>query len=187
MSIAAKAFTRYLFTSANRFASKEAVLASADTNSDGVTPPPRLFRNCNITSERIDGRLVITVSPKTGGSGKQLFYIHGGGYVHGIIKPHWWLIADLIKRTGATVTVPIYRLIQDGGTASSEVPWLIDIYESLAEQGPVYVAGDSAGCGSRSHTCTARGALGGPGLGRLSAIKLNLASLPDGARDRVNA
>jgi monoterpene epsilon-lactone hydrolase len=53
---------------------------------------------------------VLTAAPRRGGSRHHILYLHGGAYVFPIAGLHWKAIEALIRRTGATVTVPLYPL-----------------------------------------------------------------------------
>ena len=86
------------------------------------------------------GWVVFTVSaPRP--SGRTALYLHGGSFVYEIAKQHWSLIADLVRTTGVTITVPIYPLAPTG-TAATVIPVVADLAVSLGD--PV-IMGDSAG------------------------------------------
>jgi acetyl esterase/lipase len=46
------------------------------------------------------------MTPLRDGSGLHLLYLHGGGYVNELLRPHWSIVENLAKRTGATVHIP---------------------------------------------------------------------------------
>ncbi|MDO6587219.1 alpha/beta hydrolase fold domain-containing protein [Salipiger sp. 1_MG-2023] len=74
------------------------------------------------------------------GTGPDLLWLHGGGYVFGSAQTHLMLAAALAK-TGLRVILPDYRL-------APEHPWpamLEDALAVLGALGPVCVGGDSAG------------------------------------------
>lgn len=115
---------------------------------DGV--PPFFFRH-GLTVERteFEGTPVWTLQPHDP-SGKYVVALHGGAYVAEASLFHWWTYTDMARDTGATVVVPLYALVPDGGTAGVVVPQTADYLERLiAEHGAenVSVIGDSAGGG----------------------------------------
>ena len=111
-------------------------------------PSRRLRRRFRFERHLRRGRTVITVAPLGDAGGPEILYLHGGAYVHGMVGILWSLVADLVKRTGATVTVPLYRLAPKAG-ADSEYPFLASLLHELQERADrgVVVAGDSAGAG----------------------------------------
>ena len=100
--------------------------------------PPTL---AGVTVERseVDGWPVFTVSAMP--TGRTALYLHGGSFVYQIAKQHWTLIADLVRTTGTTITVPIYPLAP-AGTAATVIPAVAELAGTLGE--PVLI-GDSAG------------------------------------------
>jgi monoterpene epsilon-lactone hydrolase len=106
---------------------------------------------CGVTTtQQVDGCDVITLTPKTGASGIEVIYTHGGSYVHPIVRRHWDLLQGVIERTGATITVPLYKLAPEG--SMPEAYDLLDqVYDQVTERASnehrVFLAGDSAGGG----------------------------------------
>lgn len=106
-----------------------------------------LQKNCAVsTAELPDGR-VITLAPRTGGSGLQIFYLHGGAFVNSLIAPHWDILRKIIEATGATVTVPIYPLApeRDHRDGWRFVDAAFDQLVEKAGASPIAIGGDSAG------------------------------------------
>lgn len=110
----------------------------------------RLAELCDVRTEQVDGCDVITLTPKADASGIEVIYSHGGSYVHPIVPFHWDLLREIIERTNATVTVPLYRL-GPAGTMPEAYAMLEKVYVSVTKragsQHPVFLAGDSAGGG----------------------------------------
>lgn len=82
-------------------------------------------------------------------SGKIVLAIHGGGYIQEIQDSHYTAYADIVRRSGATIHVPIYPLAPHG-TAGTVVPAMAELLaELVAKHGEenVGVLGDSAGAG----------------------------------------
>lgn len=83
-------------------------------------------------------------------SGKQVIAIHGGGYVNEPSLLHWLTYSRMAAVTGATVVVPMYPLVPQGGTAVRVVPQMTDFLVDMVGQygsAAVSVLGDSAGGG----------------------------------------
>ncbi|MGV0793134.1 alpha/beta hydrolase fold domain-containing protein [Mycolicibacterium sp. XJ1819] len=115
---------------------------------DGV--PPFFFRHgLKVTRDEFDGMPVWTLRPNNP-SEQHVVALHGGAYVATASLFHWWTYTDMARDTGATVMVPLYPLVPDGGTAAVSVPKTADFIDQLiAEHGAenVSVIGDSAGGG----------------------------------------
>src|SRR5262249_26882065 len=74
--------------------------------------------------------------------------IHGGAFIFPPSIFHWLDYAVTAYQTGATFEVPIYPLLQQGGTAGTVVPKIAGLISSeiTAHSAPhVSVIGDSAG------------------------------------------
>ncbi|ORV38304.1 PPE family protein [Mycobacterium conspicuum] len=94
-----------------------------------------------------DGMTVVQITPAHP-SGHYVVAVHGGGFVVGPTIFHWLDYAQMAHQTGATIEVPIYPLIQQGGTAGTVVPEMAGLISmEIAEHGAsnVSVYGDSAG------------------------------------------
>jgi acetyl esterase/lipase len=117
------------------------------------TPAPvskRLVEYCEVTTEQINGCEVITLTPRTHSTGIELVYLHGGSYIHPISSFHWNLLEAIIRRTGATITVPMYELGPKGKPADAYA--LLDVVHSKVVEradggNRVFLGGDSAGGG----------------------------------------
>lgn len=110
--------------------------------------PLSLRRLCRVHEETVAGFPVITLTPGKP-SGRELIYLHGGAYVFPLREAHWWIISALIRRTGATVTVPLYGLAPWHSVAEA-LPFVDAVHQAVARRAPggrVFVAGDSAGGG----------------------------------------
>ena len=69
-----------------------------------------------VTTEELELELngrrtkMIVMSPKKGGNGSAIVYIHGGGFVFGAPGSNATLALEMVKRTGIVVVLPSYRL-----------------------------------------------------------------------------
>jgi acetyl esterase/lipase len=113
-------------------------------------PVPRSLRATHEVEESVvAGIPVVRLTPRAGRSGQHLIYTHGGAYVRPMLGAHWLMVAAAVRGTGATVTLPMYRLAPEG-CAADAYPALRAVYEQVvAEAGPdaVTLGGDSAGGG----------------------------------------
>lgn len=75
-----------------------------------------------------------------------LLYLHGGGYCVGSPRTHGALTAWLAKESGMSVVVPNYRLAPEHPFPAA-LNDVLAVYDQLTAQGPVFLAGDSAGGG----------------------------------------
>nr|WP_245216002.1 alpha/beta hydrolase [Pararoseomonas baculiformis] len=77
----------------------------------GPAPPGKAReKRLLITRESFGGYGVFTVAPRDGASRHHILYLHGGAYVFDLLDVHWRAVEELVRRTGATVTIPLYPL-----------------------------------------------------------------------------
>lgn len=101
--------------------------------------PPRL-RGVTVSRCVRAGWDVFTVAPeRPTGSKRTAVYFHGGSFVYEISRQHWTLVADLVRSTGVTISVPIMPLAP-AATASVIVPTAAELAVSAD-----VILGDSAG------------------------------------------
>jgi triacylglycerol lipase len=113
------------------------------------TPPWFTTIGLRTTQNQSQGMAVWTLSGASP-SGKYVVAIHGGGYRSDPTPFHWLTYAAMARKTGATVVVPMYPLVSQGGTAQTVVPEMTDFLTSMVSQygsDNVSVIGDSAGGG----------------------------------------
>ncbi|HEX6682980.1 MAG TPA: alpha/beta hydrolase fold domain-containing protein [Candidatus Limnocylindrales bacterium] len=99
----------------------------------------------------ISAHFILSADPATGwpvyrvGTGTQheIVYLHGGAYLHQIVRQHWQFIGELATNLPARIIVPIYPLVP-AGTAETTVPATAGL---LASCPGATVIGDSAGGG----------------------------------------
>lgn len=150
--------------------------------------PSRMRRNLVVREERVPGGRCIVLAPSAGAQQQHILYLHGGGYVNALIRPHWSIIAALIRATGATVTVPIYPLAPENDHRAAW-PFLIETYGRIlgtAAPANIILAGDSAGGGLALGMVLALREAGLPEPGRIVLFSpwLDL-TLADAAARRV--
>lgn len=116
----------------------------------GNSPPPflnlLLGETVSYTSTP-DGMSVVHITPMNA-TGEQVIAIHGGAFIFPPSFLHWIHYSVMAYTTGATIQVPIYPLLQQGGTAELVVPMMANFIESQTGfygAPKVSVIGDSAG------------------------------------------
>ena len=111
--------------------------------------PASLRRLCTITESQVEGRQVLTLTPHSAPSATHILYTHGGAYIHPLVAAHWNIVAQLIRHTGAVVTVPLYPLAPEH-TFHATRSLLEAVYRKVLEHTPstgIILCGDSAGGG----------------------------------------
>ena len=94
-----------------------------------------------------NGMTVVQITPAHP-DGNYVVAIHGGAFIFQPLIFHWIDYSMMAYQTGATIEVPIYPLIQQGGTAGVVVPKIAGLISSeIAAHGASHVSvlGDSAG------------------------------------------
>ncbi len=112
--------------------------------------PPRLLTLLlgeTVQQTTYNGMNVVQITPAHP-SGDYVVAIHGGAFIFPPSIFHWLDYTVTAYQTGATFEVPIYPLLQQGGTAGTVVPQIAGLISSqIALHGAphVSVTGDSAG------------------------------------------
>ncbi|OBH00297.1 lipase [Mycobacterium sp. E2699] len=112
--------------------------------------PPRLLPLLlgeTVQHTTYNGMPVVQITPAHP-TGDYVVAIHGGAFIFGPSIFHWLDYTVMAYQTGATIEVPIYPLMQQGGTAGTVVPNMAGLISSeIALHGAshVSVTGDSAG------------------------------------------
>jgi triacylglycerol lipase len=94
-----------------------------------------------------NGMSVVQITPAHP-SGNYVVAIHGGAFIFPPSIFHWVDYTVMAYQTGATIEVPIYPLLQQGGTAGTVVPQMAGLISTeIAAHGAPHVSviGDSAG------------------------------------------
>jgi triacylglycerol lipase len=115
----------------------------------GNSPPPllNLLLGETVQYTSYQGMSVVQITPAHP-TGEYVVAIHGGAFIFPPSFFHWINYSVTAYQTGATFEVPIYPLLQQGGTAATVVPKMAGlISEQIAAHGVqnVSVVGDSAG------------------------------------------
>ncbi|QZA16081.1 PPE family protein [Mycobacterium malmoense] len=115
----------------------------------GNTPPQLLTLLLGETVQHTtyNGMSVVQITPAHP-SGNYVVAIHGGAFIFPPSLFHWLDYTVMAYQTGATIEVPIYPLLQQGGTAGTVVPLMAGfISTQIAAYGAPHVSviGDSSG------------------------------------------
>jgi triacylglycerol lipase len=115
----------------------------------GNTPPQLLplLLGETVQHTTFDGMSVVQITPAHP-DGHYVVAIHGGAFIFPPSIFHWIDYTVMAYQTGATIEVPIYPLLQQGGTAGTVVPEMAGLISmEIAAHGAsnVSVIGDSAG------------------------------------------
>jgi len=115
----------------------------------GNTPPELLplLLGETVQHTTYNGMSVVQITPAHP-TGDYVVAIHGGAFIFPPSIFHWLDYTVTAYQTGATFEVPIYPLLQQGGTAGTVVPQMAGLISSqIAQHGAPHVSviGDSAG------------------------------------------
>jgi len=115
----------------------------------GNTPPQLLplLLGETVQHTTYNGMSVVQITPAHP-DGNYVVAIHGGAFIFPPSIFHWLDYTVMAYQTGATIEVPIYPLLQQGGTAGTVVPNMAGLISSeIAVHGASHVSviGDSAG------------------------------------------
>jgi acetyl esterase/lipase len=111
--------------------------------------PFYISKRYRVECKEVEGRSVWTLHPRQPSSPRVIVYLHGGAYIYNLISLHWYLIGQLVKRTGATVIVPDYPLAPRYSCLNTHAFTMI-VYRQLLEKHAakdILIMGDSAGAG----------------------------------------
>jgi len=112
------------------------------------SPPWFTTLGLNVQRGEFEGMPVWTLQSPGSTSDETVVAIHGGAFVAHVNIFNWLNYAAMARDTGATVIVPIYPLVPQGGTAGTVVPAMADLISAQIDQHGaenVSVLGDSAG------------------------------------------
>ena len=114
-----------------------------------TAPEPPWFTTIglDVAKDTYEGGDVWVITPPDA-TGERVIAVHGSGFVYAPNIIHWMDYTQMARETGATIVVPRYPLIPEGGNAENSVP---PMAEFIADQVETYGAenvsiyADSAG------------------------------------------
>lgn len=115
-------------------------------------PPPvpsALRLAARVERRTVEGFDVFTLRPRFAPSKWHILYLHGGSYVEELLREHWEIVLNLVRVSGATITVPCYPLAPEH-THEVGNAFVERRYQEVLAQAPadrVVLMGDSAGGG----------------------------------------
>ncbi|MFJ5551828.1 alpha/beta hydrolase fold domain-containing protein [Streptomyces sp. NPDC093225] len=112
-------------------------------------PPRSLAKATELSRTFVGAWPVYDVAPREGDPSARVLYVHGGGFIHELVRAHWSLVRTLVTGARAHCVVPAYTLAPRG-TADRTVPVAADLLSGLIQSGGpegTVLIGDSAGAG----------------------------------------
>ncbi|MCU1480305.1 MAG: hypothetical protein JWQ19_1091 [Subtercola sp.] len=110
MSLTMAATRGLLRLTPKRTATAESLLEALPQRKAPAAVTAAVHRVAHVEESVVEGRPVIRLTPRSGASGAELIYTHGGAYVNPILAAHWRILATLVATSGVSVTVPLYAL-----------------------------------------------------------------------------
>jgi acetyl esterase/lipase len=112
-------------------------------------PPAEILKVCSVKKDQIEGRNVFTLTPFSGQTQTQIFYLHGGAFVQSFVKQHWTFLSVLVKETHCKIIVPDYPLAPTY-TYHHAFEMVLAVYKNMIQEsrgGKIILMGDSSGGG----------------------------------------
>jgi len=108
-------------------------------------PNDKISARIAITENLVDGITIYEAKPKSGASKQRILYLHGGAYCFEMTPFHWNLVAELVEKLQAHITVPIYPLAPEHDFHRI-YGVMRQVYQKVIAEDPnAAIAGDSAG------------------------------------------
>lgn len=132
-----------------RLRRQRAALRGSAAAPEPARPSAGLLRRLRIRESIVDDQLLyrITATASAAAPAGRIIYLHGGAYVRPINRHHWRFIADLARRSGCEIVVPLYPLAPRHSGLSA-FRCVASVYRREADGTlPLILMGDSAGAG----------------------------------------
>ncbi|MCW3467043.1 alpha/beta hydrolase fold domain-containing protein [Chitinophaga nivalis] len=118
---------------------------------NAAAPPGDMFSRYDIQQDIApNGRKVWSIQKRDTQPQRAILYLHGGAYIHNLVKQHWQFLDQLLLHTPyTTIIVPDYPLAPDH-TYQDAFDMVVPIYKKLRQNSNitrVTLLGDSAGGG----------------------------------------
>ncbi len=129
---------------------KEFTTNDFSKKADAAEPLPGIASNYDVTCDKArNGRKIWTLKQRDTRSERYILYLHGGAYVHNLVKQHWSFIYKLLSNTQYHFVVPDYPLAP-AHTYKDSFEMVVPVYKELLQTAGsenVVIMGDSAGGG----------------------------------------
>ncbi|MEV0298311.1 alpha/beta hydrolase [Nocardia sp. NPDC050710] len=149
-----------------------AALEKRDRRVEDVRPPAFLRKEATVTRDDLDGWPVYRITPKAVSTDVTVVFLHGGGFIREIVRPHWSFVRALGAAVPAECVVPIYPLVPHGRAADMVATTAAILARTIEQRGSgrTVVMGNSAGGGLALAATQVLGDHGGPQPSRVVLI-----------------
>jgi epsilon-lactone hydrolase len=117
---------------------------------DCPEPTSKVKKICDVQTFQVNGRNVFRLTPKNKpNSRRHILYLHGGAYIQCFNRLHWNFLANLVQKTGCTITAPDYPLTPIN-THKESFAMVTELYQQLIttiNAKDLILMGDSSGGG----------------------------------------
>lgn len=131
--------------------------------------PAKFEQQFTVEHWEAEGQKLVTLHPKSGPAEWHMLYFHGGGFVRPMFKEHWPLAAELVRQSGVSITLPLYKIVPEHHY--SEADKLADAawakLSSEHDPAKIVINGDSAGGHMALSLALRLAKTGGPQPGKL--------------------
>ena len=136
---------RFFHTPAVTDVDAKAAELAARNRREKTEPPFRFAKDWQVTTRDI-GFPAYVLTPPDGSFSRTLVHLHGGSFTAPSHPNQWRFATRLARALDARLVFPAYPLAPDHTWRDSHEP-LVGLLRDLAAEGPVVLAGDSAGGG----------------------------------------
>jgi monoterpene epsilon-lactone hydrolase len=140
---------RYLIKSkfSNKYIDSEIDIQKA-RRFDTALPPNKIRKRISIDNRKFLDRDVFYIkSEKRKNNSKIILYFHGGAFISGITRPHWYLVEKLSSFLGYNIILPDYPLAPETNYIDT-TNFALELYKDLlknSDPSQIQIIGDSAG------------------------------------------
>jgi len=124
--------------------------------SKSAVPPSAYFREFSIEKIEVQGYPFYFLSPLNAqNKGKVIMYLHGGGFIYEMHPVHWDFTAQLVRKTGLPICLPMYPIYPVTDMEIS-IRFIIECYQELLRRYPeseIIMMGDSVGANLNLSFC----------------------------------
>ncbi|MEL6878669.1 MAG: alpha/beta hydrolase [Pseudomonadota bacterium] len=131
--------------------------------------PDKFEQKFRVEHWEAEGQKLVTLHPKSGPAEWHMLYFHGGGFVLPMFKEHWPLAQELVRQTGVSITLPLYKVVPENHYSAADNLADAAFAKIAAEHDPerIVINGDSAGGHMALSLALRLAKAGGPQPGKL--------------------